>query len=504
MKKIITVILAALVLISAIPVSAQNLPRAESVAEFWEMGERRVYLFHTDSARLGRLNSLMYGAQVDVYGNLKALKLQSLLALDLTPNDSGSGIVFEGIMAFDTAGHFVNVDYDLTIDGRIEKVILRYDSTSQTMHIQKGDTPEGYTTKPFAPHLFTYDPFLVDQLSIILALHDLNMGESFEVPIFSPQGMYNATFEFEVVDKVAISNTPLADSVWQVEILRPCRQTAYVDKHNRLIQLRDRDREITAELSWIDASVNSKKEEKKTTTETISGFRDRIPQYGIYLLAALIWLLFLGRNGFNEKWSYLLFVAGALVYLLIYITHDPLQQAYGRAYLTNPQGSVAWLGIVPSLITGIIHETLKLLPLLIIARLLKPRVVMLIALGAFIGAGFGYFEACQTSLSSDLILKLILAANVIFMILFHTASGALLGYGLGRRKIAIFFPIMIGVNAFMHYLAFMIGSGKPSLASIKNLTIYQALIGAAMLTVVLIFRFKFTRAQETGSKKRKR
>lgn len=501
MNKLLTLLLLSLVLFYATPVVAQSLPAAESISDFWPMGERRVYKFYSDSAKLGYLKALMYGGRTSGTGAFTAWKMQENLVLSLAYADFGVDMQVDNMHIFDTVGVFISADMEVRMEDRQEKIQMRFDPKAGKISARRGAEEMVESELEIKAPVYAYDPYMVDQLSFILARHDLNIGETFEVPVFSPQGLYFSVYEFKVIDKVAISNTPLADSVWQVDILKPVRQSAYLDKHNRLIQLRDHDTKIVAELAWVDPPVGQTP--KKSKTEAVSDFRDLLPQYGLYLLVTLVGLAFLGRGAFNQKWAYLLFVAGALSYLLIYITHDPIQRYYGQAFLESPAASLNLLGIPPALISGLIQQTLVLIPLFLLARMTKPGVVLLVALGAFAGAGFGFYEACQTSLANDRLLKIVLAVNQMSAILFHTAAGAMLGYGLARRKIWQFFLITVGLNALGHYMVLVIGTARPTFDTIKNLTTFKVFYSLALFAVMFMVQLRL-RKQTAKSKKGRR
>ncbi|NOY87929.1 MAG: hypothetical protein GXO93_00885, partial [FCB group bacterium] len=107
-----------------------------------------------------------------------------------------------------------------------------------------------------------------------------------------------------------------------------------------------------------------------------------------------------------------------------------------------------------------------------IGNLKKERFVVI---GAMLGAGFGLVEACYLIKGIDV--SQLFGLNLIeraFTILFHTTSGALIGYAWGKniRKIILFLGILILINTLFHYLPILV---------------YSKLFSAALLNIVLAF-----------------
>jgi hypothetical protein len=145
-----------------------------------------------------------------------------------------------------------------------------------------------------------------------------------------------------------------------------------------------------------------------------------------------------------------------VLYPVILITQAPLQQWYALQVIMPAMSkgqSIFVPTMIPSLMTGFIQETLKFIPLFIIARTTKIRPIALISLGAFVGAGFGFAEACQIAgpMFQARTLTSVMLFDRIFAILLHVVLGAGMGYGIARRKIWQFWLAAVGLHTLATY-----------------------------------------------------
>ncbi|MCK5126459.1 MAG: hypothetical protein KAR42_09400 [candidate division Zixibacteria bacterium] len=468
---------------------AQTLPKVSSIDEYWPEGEKKTYIFKINDTEVGQLEATHTG------GGDTFREFTEKLNLDLASIGLGPKLEIENELSIYKSGHFLSLDMSLSANSVVQEVAVLFDSATSTARAIIDDDESNAVERKLDGLRFICDNNMIDQLELALAMHDLVPGESFVVPIFSPQAMYSAEFEFSVQEKTTVRYGPFVDTVWAVMMVRPAQQMLYIDRTHDLVKLVDDRQNLVVEYDRDPFS--NRKATQKSSEDWFSNQVKRLPIYGLYLLIAVGWLLFLGRDSYRLGWSYILFVLGAIAYPAIYYTQVPLQQLYAIEIITpilQSNGSILLPGVVPALISGVIQETLKLLPLVLVAFVSRPKAFLLISLGAFVGAGFGFIEACHITgpLFQVRILSNLAVTERVFTILFHTATGAMLGYGLAKRKWWFYWIIAAALHSLVNYFIVFV---QIKAISINTLEIIFAVIDLTLLGNMFLLQRKFKRGR---------
>jgi hypothetical protein len=480
-------------------VSAQKLSRVKSIGRYWPEGRGKTYRYiSSDSTEIGCLEAVMDNFKAR-NGVIVSCRIREKLGLNLSAVGSGQDISVIGDLTIDVRGYFLSTELEVTINNRSQPLKAEFDSTTNIVSGRWGEGERSFGRRlELDRPVFSCDNYMIDQLEIILAMHDLVPGEKLVVPALSAQRFFLADYEFRVVGRTVVEYGLYADSVWQINMLRPSRQALFVDKAHRLVKLIDFDQKIIAEL--IRDPFAERADRKKESSDFITDHISRLPVYGLYLIVAAFWLIFPGRDGYRLRWSYLLFVIGGVVYPLIYLTQVPIQELYGMEVLypaIREGQSVAPYGIFPSIITAMIQETLKLVPLLVLVRMLKPKPITIISLGAFIGAGFGFIEACHIigPAFQHRTLTSIALAERVFSTMFHIGTAAVIGYGLACKKTFRFFLFAVVVHFILTYSLFFHG-----VLSFGLLQFLHILISVVVLLLAIWWKWSY---RKTISRPRK-
>lgn len=467
----------------------QTLIKTASVAKYWLEGEKRIYRFTLDTVEIGRLEAVM--KKVSTENGRRFCEIKENLSLDFSQD--GKGLVFgvDGKLKVDDAGYFVSADIMVSAYDRQERIQANFSADAAVVTVARDNGEGGTRTITLPDHAYALDNYMIDQFELVLARHDLSPGKQLIVPVFSVQGIYAAEYEFAVVGKVQVQYGAFTDSVWQVDLMRPAQASIYIDRRHRIVQMIDHDQDLVAEIV-IDPFAERRKP-SKSLVEHINDQMIRLPVYGLYLLMAAVWLMFLGRDSYRLKWSYILFVIGGLLYPVIYITQVPLQKYYAIQVIGPAMAageSIIFPALIPALITGLVQESLKLIPLLAAARWLKIKPLALISLGAFVGAGFGWIEACHIIAPMFQARTLTGYAFIerVFSMMFHATMGAAIGYGLARKKVWQFWLAAAGLHALANYLIVFVQLKK---LTIKGLNIILAFYDMGLLSLMLLMRRSF-------------
>ncbi len=186
------------------------------------------------------------------------------------------------------------------------------------------------------------------------------------------------------------------------------------------------------------------------------------------LVFGAFWLLLLAPLGWRKISLWLLFIGGAIVFIpAIALVQLPLQRSLSQFIVAlvgaqTYQQDILVLAIPAVLVSGLVQEAAKLIPVYVYWEMRKRQILPKfgLSLGALAGAGFGVFEAQWLlngifaqgfNLGWVSTFGLAVLAGFwerFFTVAFHTASGALLGWGTAGRKARLFFLL----TTFWHFV----------------------------------------------------
>lgn len=445
-----------LLLLGVMPVGSQILPGVESVDRLWQKNETRIYRFIADTVHdIGTLEVTMTSHDGDQFS------FRHKLFLELSKVERGVDLSNEGKITVYARGLFHSGDMEIKLGDRQAEIEATYDEANLKIsgNEDSGDSREFEI--PVDGRVFLYESYLPYQLELALAAYDFVPGEDIIFPSVSLQNKFATEYEVAVSGKFGAAGAHNIDSVWALAMLRPEQLLLYFDESKRLIKIVDEENNLEINLVSVKYAPSS----QATKSSSLTPFRDRMPIYGIYIAAVGLGLLVMGKKGYSDKTAYLMLLIGATLYPLIYLLHDPMQLYYGRAVLQGAGEGMAWWAIPPALLTGLIYQGLKILPLLIFMRVKRQKAESLIYLGAFIGAGFGLVNAFASELSGTKFLTILYMLNNISMVLFHILTGALIGYGLARSKVMFCFAVAVALHASTVYLSVFV---DPSLSAAQT------------------------------------
>ncbi len=491
MKKILLTIL--LIFLIASSCFGQTLPKAKNISEFWPEGVKKIYTYTIDTTEIGQLKVQHIGVEDGLHRFSEEAQL-NFFKVGLLNMRSTYNTLF-----LTPQGHFEYAEMEVFVDTTQESIKSRYQPEEKRIRSVINDKANrnyhAYVDGPVYP----CDDNMFDHIEIILAMHDLTPGDSFTVPVFSTKGKYSTNLELKVRDKTAVRYGNYADSVWQVDIVAPVQLSAFVDKMHRMVRLEYPDRGLVVELQRdIFEQTETLYEDEGFFTNHIK----RIPLYGFYLIVTFVWLLILGRESIKLKWSYILFLIGGASYFLIYITQVPLMKSFAAAYILpalQNQESIVLPSLVTALITGFIQQIVKVIPLVLLVNYIKVKRYIIISFAAFVGAGFGFIEAAYIHgpLFQADFFNTSMAIEKIFTILLHTSLGALMGYGLVKRRIIIYFVYASLIQFLSSYLFVFVHA---QFLSLTVMQLFQTVIALALLVYMIMSQKKFKLGHVTGKK----
>jgi len=200
---------------------------------------------------------------------------------------------------------------------------------------------------------------------------------------------------------------------------------------------------------------------------------------GLAIIFGVIWLATLRPLKLRTSIPWILLLIGAAVFApSIAWIQAPLQEFFGNRIIGSLgivyyQNNILWAGIPVVLLSGLVQEGAKLLPVTgyWLFKRRKMNSILTLSLGAMVGAGYGVFEAqwilnsvfaSGWSLSAFQLYGFLgIAAFVerFFTIAFHTASAALAGWGLARGRGWQFYLLASFVHFLVNYGVLLAAKG---------------------------------------------
>ena len=227
---------------------------------------------------------------------------------------------------------------------------------------------------------------------------------------------------------------------------------------------------------------------------------------GIAILFGAIWVYAHWPPLFKKHWLWAVAVFSAFFTLLaIVFVQIPLQYWSGTAleHFFSNKTLLTWLllaGAPSMLISGLVQEGAKMIPAVVYwwrsGRKITPR--MGLAIGAVAGAAFGIFEAYWvfgqmfaagwtfSAIRTDGFIGVAGLLERFFAIGFHTAAGALTGYGLAKGKGWQFYLIAAGLHALLNYVSLFSQKGY---FSVPQVELWVAAVAVGTTVWVLLLRW---------------
>jgi len=451
MKKLVWLIL--IVAAAATNLCAQRAIEADTLAwDYRPEGELRLWTFMVKDSTIGQLASTV-GEPVTVDG-VSGRAIMERLVLDFNKLGTPMTMKIQSELWIANDGRYLGEHMRLNINDQNEELKLE----------RAGDNIEGYVTQrgkrldqkfAFEPGGFTDEVNFLDRQELFWAMRDISVGDTVEAPIFMPQATMAATVKatIETFTHFRIYNE-IFDSVFVIHYTSPQEQYLYFTADKRLIKADIPSREMKVYLDLVKQRPQPSEQVGRVKPSVIS----LIPNFVMFLVIGLVTTVFFVGPGYRWVESWLSLLLGGLVFGIVIITQVPLQM-YLVEHLYLPKVSAggsafAW-GLLPVLSAGLIQETLKLGLIYAVALYKEIKASRLTVIGAMCGAGFGILEACYIVAQIGYVelfdLNLIERA---FTMLYHTTSGALLGYALslgGRRWIGIGLAMVV-INSVFRFL----------------------------------------------------
>ncbi len=314
------------------------------------------------------------------------------------------------------------------------------------------------------PETYLCDNDFIAQWQMVFANLDLQLGDTHSVDILIPEDIRRVPLSLVVIgtELVAVGNESVLCTVVKAERIN---YRFYVGPDRKLHRVVEPRQGLVIDLMPSSETDTETSAQAGTFWRT---FPRRALIWTVYAVWGLIFLAFLGKDGISrfDLWA-VLAVAGA-AFGLVFVVQAPVQREIAKSVFTaiGSKGAGMYIGaFVTALVSGTFQEALKIAPTWLNWYRLeqKPNLRLMMALGAAAGAGFGVVEACWLTGGAFAAGHVGLVSPVIWerliTIFFHVGTGALLGYGVGRRQLWQYWLLTAVLHTFASFLVVFLMQG---------------------------------------------
>jgi len=441
-------------LVLVIAVNAVAVTNINPIDKYYPDGLKRLYLFHINEKQVGTLEIKFDGSAK--FENQKAYRFTEKLKLDYAPLGQPYNLEIENRHYVDIDGFYIGDDMKLVFDRQSQELYLhKTDDSLLGYYVANKQRQDVAQAMPGS--FFSFENNMLDQYELFLAARDISLGDTITDNIILPQTMMTMPVRLVVEDYQFVKYGEVYDSAYVCHFLQPSNQLAYITRDNKLIRVDLPAQDMTIMLSESPL-------EKMAPKKQAFGFSDfikRLPIYLVYLILGIIFVSAFIWRYHKSPLVYISFVLGGAVFTVVGLTQIPLQKWYSLNYLiphVQAGDSLYFYGIIIPLISGLIQETLKLIPIALLCLWRSPKQMYAVAVGVFCGLGFGLYEAGSLTgaayQSGAVAIFSWPVFESIFAIIFHITGGAAMGYGLNRgfkHTVGIWLMLVL-VHSFSSYL----------------------------------------------------
>lgn len=475
-----------LVLLSGTAIAqVESASPAASFESFRSVGESRVWTFEVDRQTIGSLTSTVTG-KTEVDG-IDGYVIQQDLRLDFAKAGSEIAILAEGEQYISERGYYLGCDLKLTINGQVSEIKIERDG-ERLDALAKGTSGATENAIPFPVEGFGYESFFVDLFELYFAMHGTAVGQTYLDTLLSVQSMLPVNFSALCLDyKWQGLFTGKYDSVFVLNVTLPENFRLYLNKSFHLAKAEMPDRKLKIYQDYVGPARG--RQQAQELGFTFSGLFRSLPVIPVYLAFAALTLALLAWHGLRSKYSYLSFVSGCVVFILIPFSLHPIQKwVVDSVVIPGAQRgeSLYVLALLPAIAAGILVTGTFAIALHSLKRAPWYAAVRPSHLGAFFGAGFGVADSVllATTIPSSFYFSMMLVERVAFVIL-YAVVGALLGRALSKDSHAIVKALVgsVVIVTLFKYLPILV---QQRIVELALMYILALLIAVILLGIVML------------------
>ncbi len=463
-----------------------HLDKSVEFKSFRPIGEQRQWTFIQKDSAIGTLQSKVVD-EINING-VSGYRINQKLELDYSKIGIDRKIIVKGDFFVSTDGFYLGDKKSILFNEQNEQFELSLNSKKLEGYFTRSGN-EVEVVKDNFDNIFAFDNNFIDQLEIILSFSDLIVGKNIEFEYFEPQTQLESNFR-GVVEKFSYKklHTRLADSVYTINVSQPLPMTIYFSKQKKIQKIDIPSQKMKIYLDYVYDEKKIQKQQPTAPQFTIKTLLRLIPNYFLSIVFGLIGIsLYIGGN-YKNKQLYLIFGIGIIAFIINSFIQYPLQSSLTDRFILpaiRNGESIFLVSIIPVLTTGFVQEIIKFIAIFSVSRFFNIKANLLIIVGVVLGVAFGVSESIYLD---SIIGRSQFSWNLFeraFIILYHAASGGLIGYAiinLSKRIFIVLIPL-IAINSFFKYLPLFVQTQKADmelmyilLSSVSLIVVFIALI----------------------------
>lgn len=462
------------------------LPSSNSVYDFRQIGELRYWTFVVRDSVIGSFTSVVEEPQ-DLNGET-AITLRQKLKLDYSKVGMDRKVLIEGQFFVGPNGGYMGDSKTISFGERQESLELS----------REGDTVSGYFTRGGKPvdqsvtiksNAFGYDANFIDELEIALASTRLEVGQPIECNLFEPQSLLSSQLNGFVEDfRYEAIYQGKYDSVFAINLFTPENMYVLMTKDKRVVKVDLPDQRTKIYLDLVKRQPRPVT--KKPPSFGLIQLIRLVPNYLAYLVVSVLAvLLFIGR-AYRWKATYLAYFLAAAAFWIMVFTQFPIQEwLFKSVFMPSVRqgGSIYIASILPVIPVGVMQTLLGFGLLILLQKITWCKDYQLIGIGAALGAGFGFMEACyldsiafRTGFDFGFVERAAILA-------YHGAAVAFIGYlwGSARRVIWSGLGLLVVINALLRYLPVLVQTKAMSIGATAMVIALVAFVSQGIALIVV-------------------
>ncbi len=467
--------------------------------EYRELGDFRLWTFISKDSTIGKLTSIIK-EQVSVNG-VDGFLVEQKLHLDYSKISANLKFDILNSQFIANDGTYLGDKMKISVNDQREETNLERDGNSLTGYITRIGNKVNQKIN-LGDIKFAVENNYIDQLELFIASLDLTVGTQINDTVFMSQSLIESDISGIVEDfrNIRLYNE-VFDSCFVIEFTYPTMMTAYFTPDKRLAKLVIPSQELKIYQDVVRNPLKAKlaaqklAEQKNTPKQVAPKSVGKL--FFVFILYSLFGVattFFFTKTFYKNLNSGIACIIGGGIFILIPFTQIPLQEFLFSEYfvpnvLQAGESALKW-GILPAISAGLIQESLKSAVIFILIKFLLQKKLSHVSIGAMVGLGFGLIEATYLAFGTPS--ALLFSVNLverIFLIIFHVAAGACIGYAIkkGIKETVLFLLFTIVINSSFRFM--------PIFAQNKTLTpellgILLAFISISFLTLVLFLSKK--------------
>ncbi len=498
MRRLLTMTIAAVLLLAA--GGHAQLDRAsqavDSVTAYRPVGDFRLWTFVSRDSAIGTLTSRIL--ERSDFDGRPAIVFESALDMDYNPIGQDRTMTITGERTVTRNGLLLAEALDLQVGDQAAEIEIEVQDSLLVGHMTRGDQEldVAYAYPRLMP---AANSLFLDQYEMYFALRDLKVGDAIDDSLYVPRDGFATAIVGEVFNfSYQRRYQDIYDSVYSIMLTQPEQVELLFTPDKKLVKAIFPARDMRVYLDIVqneaDPATQPGRQQRPTTS-----FLDNLPHYVVYLIGSLLAIAFFIRSGYRWSISWVAYGVGAVVFWVIPYTQVPLQNwAVQEYFIPGVQGggSPMTLAMLPSAVAGVIQEFLKLGLIFAVAYLANLKQYRIPIIGAILGGGFGFMEACYIISLSPVAVDIAswVLLERIFLIVFHTAAGAMLGQAISESALqAVITAILLAaVNGLWRYLPVVVQEG---FVPVEIMYLLLSVVALIMLATALMVRKRGERAR---------